>query len=225
MAASNPMIAGRHVPAWLGQGIWLLVLLAAFAVVFQLENLPATASGVTGTPAPAPAPQAEVERRVEAPAAASPTPPGPVMLQLDRPMRHGDYVWNDRGVPAGRVEVLVDIASQTLHVFRRGHEIGRAVILYGTDENPTPLGRFTITEKDVDHESNIYDALMPYMMRLTDDGIAIHGAVVEYGKASRGCVGVPDEFAALLFAQARLGDQVTIVNNGRPAEATASTAS
>jgi lipoprotein-anchoring transpeptidase ErfK/SrfK len=128
-------------------------------------------------------------------------------------MRHGDFVWNDDGVPPGRVEILVDLPSQTLHAFRSGHEIGRTVILYGTDEDPTPLGTFTITEKDADHESNIYDAVMPFMMRLTNDGIAIHGAVVEYGKASRGCVGVPDEFAALLFAQARIGDRVRIVGN------------
>ena len=138
------------------------------------------------------------------------------MLQLDRQMLHGDYVWNDDGVPAGRVDILVDIATQTLHVFRANTEIGRAVILYGTDEDPTPLGTFTITEKDIDHESNIYDAAMPYMMRLTNDGVAIHGSMVEYGKASRGCVGVPDEFAALLFAQARIGDRVRIVNQRPP---------
>ena len=85
------------------------------------------------------------------------------------------------------------------------------------------LNEKLITEKDADHESNIYEAVMPYMMRLTNDGIAIHGSVVEYGKASRGCVGVPDEFAARLFAQARLGDRVRIVQ-GSPT-ATVSTAS
>ena len=93
---------------------------------------------------------------------------------------------------------------------------GATVLLNGTDENPTPLGNFTITHKDRDHESNIYDARMPFMMRLTDDGIAIHGSQVVYGRASRGCIGVPDEFAALLFAQARLGDRVVIVGQPSP---------
>ena len=216
MTSSFVTIAGRPVPAWIGQALWLMLMTAALAVVLQVENLPATAGG---TP-----PQSSGEAAAVMKAApGTSVPVAPVMLQLDRPMRHGDYVWNAEGVPAGRVEVLVDINAQTLHVFRSNHEIGRAVILYGTDENPTPLGTFTITEKDVDHESNIYEAAMPYMMRLTNDGIAIHGSVVEYGKASRGCIGVPDEFAALLFAQARLGDRVRIVQSSP--SATVSTAS
>ena len=216
MAASSVSIAGRPVPAWIGQALWLLMLIAALAVTLQVEDLPATTGATPTRYSSAATPETKATPKAAAPL-------GPVMLHLDRPMRHGDYVWNDEGVPAGRIEVLVDINRQTLHVFRSNHEIGRAVILYGTEENPTPLGTFTITEKDADHESNIYEAVMPYMMRLTNDGIAIHGSVVEYGKASRGCVGVPDEFAALLFAQARLGDRVRIVQ-GSPT-ATVSTAS
>ncbi len=138
-------------------------------------------------------------------------------LVIGRQMRHGDYVWQDEGVPPGRIEILIDLSAQTLSVIRGGHEIGRAVILYGTDENPTPLGSFTIIEKDADHVSNLYDAIMPWMLRLTRDGIAIHGSNVRFGWASRGCVGVPDEFAALLFAQARIGDRVTIVGEPAPA--------
>ena len=55
---------------------------------------------------------------------------------------------------------------------------------------------------------------MPYMMRLTNDGIAIHGAEVKYGYGTRGCIGVPTEFARLLFEQVKLGDRV-IVTNGK----------
>ena len=138
-------------------------------------------------------------------------------LVIGRQMLHGDYVWQDEGVPPGRIEILIDLSAQTLSVIRGGHEIGRAVMLYGTDENPTPTGSFTILEKDADHVSNLYDAIMPYMLRLTRDGVAIHGSNVRYGWASRGCIGVPDEFAALLFAQARVGDRVTIVGEPAPA--------
>jgi lipoprotein-anchoring transpeptidase ErfK/SrfK len=210
MATSQPTLAGRPLPNWAGHALWFLVMLLGTGMVLQLNQLQ---DSYAAPAVPAPPPAATKARAAAAPAAA-PAPRAPVMLQVDRQMLHGDYVWNDEGVPAGRVEVLVDIATQTLHVFRSGHEIGRAVILYGTDENPTPLGSFRITQKDIDHESNIYDAMMPYMMRLTDDGIAIHGAMVEYGKASRGCIGVPDEFAARLFEAARLGDRVRVVNGG-----------
>ncbi|MEP3765283.1 MAG: L,D-transpeptidase family protein, partial [Marinomonas sp.] len=55
---------------------------------------------------------------------------------------------------------------------------------------------------------------MPYMMRLTNDGIAIHASDVKWGWGTRGCIGVPLEFARLLFAQAKLGDRV-IVTDGK----------
>lgn len=136
------------------------------------------------------------------------------ILPITGPFRHGDYVWDDKGVPAGPIVITVDLAAQTLSVFRGGYEIGAAVILHGADNMMTPLGTFPITQKDADHWSNLYDAPMPYMLRLTDDGVAIHGSDVELGSATHGCIGVPTKFAALLFAQAKLGDRV-IVTNGK----------
>ena len=150
--------------------------------------------------------------------ASAPQPGGPRfaingVLELDRPLDHGDYAWNDEGVPPGETWVLVDIGAQMLHVYRGGIEIGRSVILYGADDKPTPLGLFPVTEKDADHVSNLYGAPMPYMLRLTNDGVAIHGSNVEFGSATNGCVGVPEEFAALLFGQVKLGDKVLIVKD------------
>jgi lipoprotein-anchoring transpeptidase ErfK/SrfK len=54
------------------------------------------------------------------------------------------------------------------------------------------------------------NAPMPHTLRLTWDGIAIHGSPVMNGYASHGCVAVPDEFAAKLFAAAKRGDKVII---------------
>jgi lipoprotein-anchoring transpeptidase ErfK/SrfK len=132
------------------------------------------------------------------------------VLPIIGPFRHGDYVWDDKDVPAGPIVITVDLAAQTLSVFRDGYEIGAAVILYGADNMMTPLGTFPITQKDADHWSNLYDAPMPYMLRLTNDGVAIHGSDVELGSATHGCIGVPNKFAALLFGQAKLGDRVII---------------
>ena len=202
----------------MGTALWLLVSLGFVALAWQAFELssPANPPALDPTPEQVKAVALEVPTaRASAPAPAA-APAAPRMLQLDRPMLHGDFVWSDEGVPAGRISIRVNLAEQTLSVFRSGHEIGRAVILYGTEENPTPTGSFPIIEKDIDHESNIYDAIMPYMLRLTGDGIAIHGSNVRYGWASRGCIGVPDEFAARLFEQARLGDRVTIVAGTPP---------
>jgi lipoprotein-anchoring transpeptidase ErfK/SrfK len=52
---------------------------------------------------------------------------------------------------------------------------------------------------------------MPYMLRLTNDGVAIHGSNVRQGWATHGCIGVPPDFARLLFAAAAKGDAVVIL--------------
>ena len=216
----QPTLAGRPIPPLAGIAIRLAVAFALGAVGWKAMELEASmAASRSATPVPTTAAPA-VPAAVSALAATAPADPFANMrrLTVGRQLLHGEYVWNDDGVPAGRVTMLVDLTAQTLSVFRGGQEIGRAVILYGTDENPTPTGTFRILEKDADHESNIYDARMPFMLRLTRDGIAIHASNVRYGSASRGCVGVPLEFAELLFGQARNGDSVTIIR-GDPSTA------
>jgi lipoprotein-anchoring transpeptidase ErfK/SrfK len=58
---------------------------------------------------------------------------------------------------------------------------------------------------------------MPYTLRLTPDGVSIHGSNVRWGFATHGCVGVPAAFAAKLFAAVQTGDEVLIVAGRRPA--------
>ena len=130
--------------------------------------------------------------------------------EIDQPLRAGDYIWDDSRAPAGPLRIVVDLEAELLYVYRGGMEIGRSSILYGYDDKPTPTGVFPILDKDRDHVSNIYDAPMPYMLRLTNGGIAIHGSLVEDGYATHGCVGVPEPFAAALFASAHVGDPVLI---------------
>ncbi|MEP2102158.1 MAG: L,D-transpeptidase family protein [Parasphingorhabdus sp.] len=136
------------------------------------------------------------------------------VLQIDEPFVHGYYKWNDENVPDGEIVITVDLKAESISVFRDGYEIGAAVIKFGDALKPTPTGVFPITQKSKDHISNIYDVPMPYMLRLTNDGIAIHAAEVKWGYGTRGCIGVPEEFARLLFEQVKLGDRV-IVTNGK----------
>ena len=133
------------------------------------------------------------------------------ILSVAGPLSYGEFVWNDAGVPAGRAWVQVDLDAQILSVFRGNHEIGTAVVLYGADDKPTPLGAFPILAKLRDHVSSLYDAPMPYTLRLTGDGVAIHGSNVRSNAATHGCVGVPSAFAARLFKELKLGDEVVIV--------------
>ena len=215
---------------WIG-GKFLIVcgLAAGF-----LQAAPLLLSGNPPTGETAPTPQFQAAALVEAPepAPAVMTAPAPAavptaahaspwgfpvlsVLGVERPLESGEYVWDDEGVPAGEVIVAIDISTRMLSVYRGGYEIGRSAIVYGHDTKPTPTGEFKILQKKKDHVSNLYDAEMPYMLRLTMDGIAIHGAVVADDLATHGCVGVPDEFAALLFEQAKIGGRV-LIRDGAP---------
>jgi hypothetical protein len=146
---------------------------------------------------------------------------GPVVHSVLAPeseLEEGEYLWEPGRAPPGRIEIVADVARDRLYVYRGGVEIGRTILIYGADEKPTPLGSFKILQKKVDHISNIYGAPMPYMMRLTWDGIAIHGSgeTVDNGYATHGCIGLPDEFAALLFRVTKLGDRVTVTRDWLP---------
>ena len=135
------------------------------------------------------------------------------VINVRKRMHYGDFVWNDRHVPKGPVWVRVDLKSQLISVFRSGHEIGTAVILYGADEKETPDGVFPVIAKIKDHKSATYgQAPMPYTLRLTEDGVAIHGSDVRWGRATHGCVGVPVQFAEKLFGEVGKGDQVLIIS-------------
>jgi lipoprotein-anchoring transpeptidase ErfK/SrfK len=154
---------------------------------------------------------------VEPAAAAKPAPPKPDerfvikrILPIEGPIRYGEWHWDEAGVPQGPLVITVDLEARVLSVFRAGYEIGATAVLLGTQDKPTPLGVFPISQKKVDHTSNLYDAEMPYMQRLTDDGITIHATKVENGYASHGCIGVPEPFAKKLFTTTRLGDKVYI---------------
>ena len=133
------------------------------------------------------------------------------LLAVPSRMQFGDYVWNDAAVPAGDTWIRVDLGSQIISIFRAGHEIGTAVIVYGGDNKRTPTGTLHILGKAREHRSSLYDAEMPYTLRLTGDGVSIHGSAVRWGAATHGCIGVPLAFAQRLFDATKVGDEVVVV--------------
>ena len=172
---------------------------------------------LTNRPAAQPEPVA-IAQVPPAPMAKPAPPPKPVdpafvikrILPIAGPIRYGEWHWDEAGVPAGPIVITVDLEARVLSVFRGGYEIGATAVLVGSQEKPTPLGVFPITQKRKDHVSNLYDAPMPYMQRLTDDGITLHATTVENGYASHGCIGTPLDFARKLFATTKVGDKVYI---------------
>ena len=136
------------------------------------------------------------------------------ILPIDGPIRYGEWHWDDEGVPDGPLVMTVDLQARVISVFRDGYEIGAAAALIGSADHPTPTGTFPILTKERDNVSEQYNnAPMPWSLRLTWDGVAIHGGrEVERGYVSHGCIGVPDEFAARLFDEASVGDVVLITD-------------
>ncbi|RYD45364.1 MAG: L,D-transpeptidase [Sphingomonadales bacterium] len=135
------------------------------------------------------------------------------LLKTDGKMRHGDYTWRDKGVPPGKVTIWVDLRTQLISVFRGGHEIGASVIVYGAEDMQSPVGRFPILSKQRDYHSRAYDAPMPYSLFITDTGVALHGSPMSSRRATHGCIGLPEEFARLVFDAAETGDEVQIVRS------------
>jgi hypothetical protein len=141
------------------------------------------------------------------------------ILPIDGPIRYGEWHWDEAGAPDGPLVITVDLEARVVSAFRGGYEIGATAALLGTDEHPTPLGTFPIMSKERHNVSEKYgNAPMPWTLRLTHDGVAIHGGgQVQNGYASHGCIGVPDEFASRLFAVAKKGDKV-IITRGQTAK-------
>jgi lipoprotein-anchoring transpeptidase ErfK/SrfK len=218
------MVTGKAVKTAIGAGVKAFLLVGIVGGAVAASGLPAKMLPAAPAPkhvAPVAAPKAAAVAKTQPQPVAAVKPPvedAPYViksaLQIDGPLKHGAYVWNDDGVPAGPILITVDLTAQTLSVFRDGYEIGVAVILYGATDKPSPLGTFPITQMKKHHVSNLYNAPMPYMLRLTNDGVAIHGSDVKWGSATHGCIGVPTEFAKLLFDQVKLGDRV-IVTDGQ----------
>ena len=140
------------------------------------------------------------------------------ILPIEGPMKYGEWHWNTDAAPeTGKLVVTVDLEARTVSVFRDGYEIGAAVAMLGTELHPTPTGKFPILTKERHNVSEKYgNAPMPWTLRLTWDGIAIHGGTeVENGYASHGCIAVPDQFVSKLFDIAKKGDTVIITNGER----------
>lgn len=197
---------------WIGGGIAVGVALLAGVMVGT--RLPSKTPTAHHAAAPAQTASTDTSEPAETETETETVADGPFVIKrvlpIQGPIRYGEWHWDDADVPDGPLLVTVDLEARVISVFRGGYEIGAAAVLLGTDDHPTPLGTFPIIAKIRDNISSIYDAPMPFTMRLTNDGVAIHGAPVEKGYASHGCIGTPDAFAQKLFAIAKLGDKVVI---------------
>jgi len=127
------------------------------------------------------------------------------------------FVWSDASLVdpvMNPVTVVVSIPLQRAFVYRGDTLVAASSVSTGKDENPTPVGIYPILQKNEKHRSNLYnDAPMPFMQRLTWDGIALHAGRNPGFPDSHGCIRLPTEFAKKLFAITDVGTTVVITDD------------
>ena len=136
-------------------------------------------------------------------------------------LRPGEFVWQPERAAAGPVEIVVSLPLQRAYIYRGDTLIGVTTVSTGRKGHETPTGSFEILQKRKRHFSNLYNnAPMPFMQRLTWDGIALHAGEIPDRPASHGCVRLPLAFASHLFGATQLGATVHILPYApAPAEA------
>ncbi len=148
----------------------------------------------------------------------APTPaPAPKVAKKKDPvdsLKPGQFVWEKRDIYEGPMKIVAVLDIQRIYVFQNDKLLGFSTISSGKKGKETPTGIFNILQKNIDHKSNLYsNAPMPFMQRLTWDGIAMHGGHLPGYPASHGCIRLPHAFAKSLFEATQMGQEVVVLKD------------
>ena len=117
-------------------------------------------------------------------------------------------------LPPGPLQLVISIKKQQLTVYAGGQAVAHSPVSTGVPGHPTPQGVFSVIQKQIYHESNLYSsAPMPYMQRITWSGVAMHQGVVPGHPASHGCIRLPAAFAKRLWSMTKVGARVIIAQD------------
>jgi L,D-transpeptidase catalytic domain len=134
----------------------------------------------------------------------------------DKTHRHGEAAKRAPAekIPNGPLTIVVSIGSQHVSLYADGTFVARGPVSTGMHGHPTPVGIFTVIQKDRYHRSNIYSAApMPYMQRITWSGVAVHEGVLPGYPASHGCIRTSHDFAIRLWGITKLGARVIVARS------------
>ena len=117
-------------------------------------------------------------------------------------------------IPKGPLQLVVSINTQKVTLFSNGVRVAQGPVSTGVPGHPTPMGVFSVIEKDRYHHSNIYSgAPMPYMQRITWSGVALHEGELPGHPASHGCIRMSHDFAKKLWPITKLGVRVIVARD------------
>ena len=122
----------------------------------------------------------------------------------------GQYVWAG-SIPEGDTRVIIDRRTQMAYVYRANELVGAAHVSTARQGHITPLGEWSVLEKRPFYRSKKYDnAPMPWMERIDQYGIALHGGGIPGYPESHGCIHLPMKFAQKLYGLTKIGTKVII---------------
>ncbi len=128
-----------------------------------------------------------------------------------RELRPGQYVWRDVLEAAGSERVVISLSDQLAYLYRGDALVAAAAISTGIEGRDTPTGIFSVLDKKPFYRSKKYDnAPMPWMQRIDQYGIALHGGYNPGYPASHGCIRLPVAFAKKLYSVTGVGTPVYI---------------
>jgi lipoprotein-anchoring transpeptidase ErfK/SrfK len=117
--------------------------------------------------------------------------------------------------PQGPLIIAISIQQQKLRIYDANGFYAETPISTGMPGHSTPMGVFSVIQKQKLHHSNIYSgAPMPFMQRITWSGIAIHAGVLPGYPASHGCIRMPMAFAVKMYGWTKMGARVVVTPGG-----------
>ncbi len=152
-----------------------------------------------------------------------------------------DSFWKGDGA-AGAPKIVVNLGEQQITYFKGGQIVGASPISSGREGYGTRTGRFSVTEKDIDHRSSLYGswidsdgnvidddvavrtdprppgarflgASMSFFMRI-NGAIGMHEGYLPGYAASHGCIRLPRHMAEIFYKATPHGTPVHVVSSG-----------
>ena len=126
-------------------------------------------------------------------------------------LKPGEFLWASKMPAEGEARVIVDRLTQMTYAYRGDVLVGAASVSTASKGRITPLGEWSVLDKRRFHRSRKYNnAPMPFMQRIDEYGIALHGGPNPGYPASHGCIRLPMKFAEKLFALTKVGSKVIV---------------
>jgi lipoprotein-anchoring transpeptidase ErfK/SrfK len=139
---------------------------------------------------------------------------------------------------SGRASIVVDLGEQQAYLYRGKNRTAASRISSGREGHRTPLGKFRVIRKDVDHRSSLYGnyvddsgrvvkanvdsrkdskpahshflgASMPFFVEFSP-GYGLHQGYLPGMPASHGCIRMPYWKARQFYEAARIGTTVVV---------------